>query len=444
MRLSKALPFSSVNLPAIRLTIAISVVLLFACAGSSELPIATSTNPSDRADNPTLLATTPAIIPTRELIQETTPLPEPLRASLVEDAESAYLLGSAHFDEGRFDKAIEAFTEAIDLHSENSLYFEDRGWAYANLNQLKEASNDFDQSIRLDPQNADAYRGRGTVLGFLGQTDQALGYLTDAIRLNPIDSVSYVVRGSIYADLGQTERALSDFDEAIVITPEEKDNYVIRSMAQRVLGNYSAAEQDLRRGAELGADAIEIELQLQDIKELIAVRMWGLVDEFRARYRATVFNANSYNEDWLLLDSDKFTATYLLEACILTQSPTLAGFGDFIDQTLQRQTQDGVPEITMRVKSAIAGVMVLSESSTPFTGCMAPYVEPKTSNEAVLAVSMMQPVYTKFNPLSRESIMRVWERAASMYYFEWTDISINDRAPFLLWLVGRSDLSPIQ
>ena len=103
---------------------------------------------------------------------------------------------------------------------------------------------------------------------------------------------------------------------------------------------------------------------------------------------------------------------------------------------------DGTAAITWQVKNAVTDTVLFTQSAVSFTGCMAPFVDPKTNNEAGLAVAMMQPVFTGINPLFWEGFLSSWDRRSSIYYYDWSDQGINQGEPFLIWLADRNDLTP--
>jgi len=86
---------------------------------------------------------------------------------------------------GRFNEAIKAYDEAIQLGSNYLLAYNNRGAAYAALKQYERAIPDFDRAIELNPKYAEAYCNRGAAFGALKQYERAIRDLDKAIELDP-------------------------------------------------------------------------------------------------------------------------------------------------------------------------------------------------------------------------------------------------------------------
>lgn len=68
--------------------------------------------------------------------------------------------GNVFVKEKHFLKAIEKYTEAIDLDSTQSIYFSNRAFAHFKVDNFQSALNDCDEAIKLDPKNIKAYHRR--------------------------------------------------------------------------------------------------------------------------------------------------------------------------------------------------------------------------------------------------------------------------------------------
>lgn len=80
--------------------------------------------------------------------------------------------GNAAFKAKEFDKAVEHFTDAIELN-ESHLLFSNRSGAYASLTLWKEALADAEKCVALNPTWAKGYGRKGAALEGLGQRDKA-------------------------------------------------------------------------------------------------------------------------------------------------------------------------------------------------------------------------------------------------------------------------------
>jgi hypothetical protein len=95
------------------------------------------------------------------------------------------------------------------------------------------------------------YINRGIELGQLKRYEEAVADFNRAIAIIPLD-IEYSNRATAYFFLGKYPEALSDFDHAISLNPDNASFYYGRAMIYRVLGNFTAAQDDLKKSCSLG------------------------------------------------------------------------------------------------------------------------------------------------------------------------------------------------
>jgi len=106
-------------------------------------------------------------------------------APVVETANAYNNQGLIYNDEGEYDKAVIAFTKAIELDPELAIVYNNRGWAYIELGQYEQGIADCTKAIELDPELAIVYSNRGWAYIELGQYEQGIADCTKAIELDP-------------------------------------------------------------------------------------------------------------------------------------------------------------------------------------------------------------------------------------------------------------------
>ena len=120
--------------------------------------------------------------------------------------------GVDYQNNGRPNKAIADFTEAIRLDPTVAVYYRNRGIVYANRHRLANAIVDFaeairlDPNVRLDPVDAFSFRARAAVLKEIGDYDNAILDFTEAIRLEPEVAESHFERGTTYIKRGRPQQ----------------------------------------------------------------------------------------------------------------------------------------------------------------------------------------------------------------------------------------------
>ena len=127
--------------------------------------------------------------------------------------------GKTDSNNGDYDRAIAAFSEAIRLDPKNVNAFGNRGIAYAKKGNNDRAIADYNDVIRLSPNYANAFLNRGIAYGKKGDNDRAIADFMEAIRLDPKNANAFFDRGIAYGKKGDNDRAIADYNEAIRLNP---------------------------------------------------------------------------------------------------------------------------------------------------------------------------------------------------------------------------------
>ena len=127
--------------------------------------------------------------------------------------------GKTDSNNGDYDRAIAAFSEAIRLDPKNVNAFGNRGIAYAKKGNNDRAIADYNDVIRLSPNYANAFLNRGIAYGKKGDNDRAIADFMEAIRLDPKNANAFFDRGIAYGKKGDHDRAIADYNEAIRLNP---------------------------------------------------------------------------------------------------------------------------------------------------------------------------------------------------------------------------------
>jgi tetratricopeptide (TPR) repeat protein len=157
----------------------------------------------------------------------------------------------AQFNLKNYDKAIEDATQAININPQYAEAYHNRGTAYASQARYTEALADIDQAIKLNPQLAEAYFSRGVINQALGKIDVAITEYTRAITLDPKLFKAYFNRGAAYYKNKDYDKALHDFDQAILLNPEEAAAYWARGSVYADKKEYDKAIADLSKAISL-------------------------------------------------------------------------------------------------------------------------------------------------------------------------------------------------
>ena len=136
--------------------------------------------------------------------------------------------GSSYMEEGNYDLAIAAYSEAIQLVPNDALNYIDRGDANFNKGNYDLAIADYTQAIQLKPDPyfaKDAYSNRGLAQKRKGNYDLAITDYSEAIKLYPNHGRTYILRGHAYRDKGSYDQAINDYTKVIQLDAKNDDAY---------------------------------------------------------------------------------------------------------------------------------------------------------------------------------------------------------------------------
>jgi len=158
--------------------------------------------------------------------------------------ETAYQRGSEYLQQGDYDQAIRAFSEALELTPRSANAYSNRGLAHTQKRQYDKAIADFNEALKIDPKSTDTLRYRGFAYVQQGQYDQAISDYTKALEINPKSADAYHYRALAYQRKGQYDEAISDYTRVSEINPGNPWSYISRGGAYYDKGDYDLAIAD--------------------------------------------------------------------------------------------------------------------------------------------------------------------------------------------------------
>ena len=170
---------------------------------------------------------------------------------LHENAYTEFYKGITSYERGDYDKAIEHYTEAIDLTPENVEAYNARGIAYDKKGELDAAIMDYNIAIVIAPERAYIYINRGIAYTQKGELDAAMADYNTAIEMKPESVEAYNGRGLAYDKKSEFAAAIQDFNKAIALDPELVEPYLNRGNAYDKKGELDAAMADYNTAIEM-------------------------------------------------------------------------------------------------------------------------------------------------------------------------------------------------
>lgn len=127
--------------------------------------------------------------------------------------------GIAYQGLDEMDKAIDDFSNALELDDKNPEFSMNRGLAFADQKKYDRARDDFSRAIALAPRSADAYAGRGRANQEAGSPDLAIADYRKVVELDPRNIGARYGMGLAYKSNRQDAKAIEVFNEVLKIDP---------------------------------------------------------------------------------------------------------------------------------------------------------------------------------------------------------------------------------
>ncbi len=115
-----------------------------------------------------------------------------IQANLNAQGAAAYLnRGNAWSEKGEYDKAIDAYTDALEMNPRLTAAYNNRGRAWQEKGEYDKAIADYNQTLAIKPKDADAYGCRGSAYVKKREYDKAIADYSHAVKLAPDDAHAY-------------------------------------------------------------------------------------------------------------------------------------------------------------------------------------------------------------------------------------------------------------
>jgi lipoprotein NlpI len=159
--------------------------------------------------------------------------------------------GNELLQEGRYDRAIEAYNEAIQFKPDLAMAFCNRSCAHLEKAEYDLAIQDCDRAISRDPDYPHSFCNRGTAHLGKGDREQAIRDYDRAISLKADFAIAMSNRGFALFSAGEADRASVDFDRAIELDPGLALAFRTRGAAAFCNRRFAQARKDCAEAARL-------------------------------------------------------------------------------------------------------------------------------------------------------------------------------------------------
>jgi tetratricopeptide (TPR) repeat protein len=138
--------------------------------------------------------------------------------------------GLAFFSKRDYERAIQDYSQAIELDSRYSEAFDNRCWTQMVIGKLDDALKDCKESLRLRPGSAPTLNSLGFVYLKQGKPDDAIATYNAALQINPKSAYSLYGRGMAKLKKGDAAAGNADVaaSKAINDLTEEMSGYGVK------------------------------------------------------------------------------------------------------------------------------------------------------------------------------------------------------------------------
>ena len=161
-------------------------------------------------------------------------------------------LGIALFEVGKFDDAIAEYRKSIQLNPNSSQTHNNLGSALAEKGAIDEALPEFQRAVQLNPDNAAAHVNLGDALAAgSGHLDEAIDELTKGVEMAPGAANGQNGLGVALARAGRLEDAAIHMEKAVTLMPQSADYHYNYGRVLAAKGSIPEASAQFEQAAKL-------------------------------------------------------------------------------------------------------------------------------------------------------------------------------------------------
>ena len=194
--------------------------------------------------------------------REMASIPVPYSFSDTKPSPAKELLqqGAQALREGKWDDAIAAFYQAVNIEPSNAQAYESLGQCYINKDQPSKAIANLDSAIRLNPKAVNAYVARASASIKLKFIRRAIDDLNTALELEPESIAALTWRAIANINEGHSREAHTDCTAVLKLHSGILDAYVVRCLANLQLADPNGARADYQAAASHGLNAESLKM----------------------------------------------------------------------------------------------------------------------------------------------------------------------------------------
>ena len=256
-------------------------------------------------------------------------------------AYSYYNRGIVYNDLKKFKCAIQDFTRAIELDSNNSQYYNSRGIAYFNDNNYEKAISDFTEAFKKENNMAYytiAINNRGVAYYYNKNYKEAIDDFSKAINYNNNYILAFYNRGIIQNNNGNYKEAIDDFTRIINLESYNASYYNSKGIAYFNNKDYERALNNFKKASELSPNFVQASKNQKFVLSILKK------EKIKINNELSINNQNYY------LMFNKLNALYMQSNFKKIKKNYLHYLQDFKKEAIKEEKTSEVKKLMRKIK----------------------------------------------------------------------------------------------
>lgn len=250
--------------------------------------------------------------------------------ALFQQASERYNQANSFFHNQEFERAIEAYDNALQSNPLFVSAWNNKGYALQNLERYEEAIIAYDQAISIDPSFVLPLFNKGLVLRALERHREAIEMYRRVVAISPDDFEAWIYMISSLHDLGQLDEMLEACNEAVKVNPDHYLGWYSKACGLMLKGKVSDSLDALETAIAINPESTQelaktdpafdsfrnserfillmesaVGVDYGQLKRFLAQKKWKEADQETARLmRLAIKNLMGWDQAPLGLDKD--------------------------------------------------------------------------------------------------------------------------------------------
>lgn len=174
-----------------------------------------------------------------------------------EVAELYFWKGKNHVAQDSLQLALESYSEAIRLDTDNPKYVNNRGLLLFQLQSFDQAEIDLRKALELESTLGIGYNNLGLVYNSRGQYDSAIYFYNRAINNNYKDRNVHYNKAIAFINMAEFDSAKCSLNNVIELDPTFAEAYLYRGLCYYKVGDKLNGCSDFWEAKTLGVEEVD-------------------------------------------------------------------------------------------------------------------------------------------------------------------------------------------